>query len=125
MTRDEVVEILSYVQAFDRRNVGDVEIEAWHSLLANLDAGDVGRVVRAHFAETTEWLMPAHIVRGVKEVQAGRLRRYGSIIPEEVWPELEHEQDAMVLLAKTRELGALVAAGRITRDRSGRPELPA
>lgn len=61
----ETTNALALAQAFDNRTVGEVNIRAWHSILSGADARDVMAAIRDHYAGTTEWIMPAHILRAV------------------------------------------------------------
>jgi len=61
----ETTNALALAQAFDNRTVGEVNIRAWFSVLVHADAADVMAAIRDHYATTTEWIMPAHILRAV------------------------------------------------------------
>ena len=59
----------------DRR--GDPAVWAWADALAEAgvtDLDDAIAAVNRWFARNDGWIMPAHIVAGVHEIQAGRLR---------------------------------------------------
>lgn len=70
----ETTQALALAQAFDNRTVGEVNIRAWFSVLFAADAADVMAAIRDHYAGTTEWIMPAHILRNVREMAASRER---------------------------------------------------
>lgn len=72
MNITETTNALALAQAFDNRTVGEVNIRAWHSVLFGADAADVMAAIRDHYAGTTEWIMPAHILRSVQEMAAKR-----------------------------------------------------
>lgn len=74
MNITETTNALALAQAFDNRTVGEVNIRAWHSVLSEEDATDVMTAIRDHYAGTTEWIMPAHILKGVREMAARRER---------------------------------------------------
>lgn len=61
----ETTQALALAQAFDNRTVGEVNIRAWFSVLFRADADDVMAAIRDHYAGTTEWIMPAHILAAV------------------------------------------------------------
>lgn len=61
MTYQQVSLLLSKVQAYDNRDIGEAVIRAWHESLGDLELGDCLAAVTHHFAESQAWLMPAHI----------------------------------------------------------------
>jgi len=74
MNLKETNTALALVQAFDRRTVGEVDVRAWQSVLGDLEVADVMEAVRRHYADSSEWMMPAHVRRGVAEIVAERNR---------------------------------------------------
>lgn len=72
MNINETTQALALAQAFDNRTVGEVNIRAWHSVLGDADAADVMTAIRDHYAETTEWIMPAHIRTAVRDMVSQR-----------------------------------------------------
>lgn len=74
MTPAEAAELLTIAAAFDRRTVGKADAIAWADALHGLRVEDCASAVRAHFAESTDWLMPATVRAGVKRVRAERIR---------------------------------------------------
>jgi hypothetical protein len=75
MTKSETAKLLTLIAAFDRRTIGDTDVEAWHLVLADLTAEDCAEAVRQHFTENTTWLMPAEVRR---LATAAARRRIGS-----------------------------------------------
>lgn len=80
LSKREVASLLALAATFDRRRgtVGEVDVEAWAA------AAHVGRwtfdsaveAVKAHYAESTENLMPAHITQRLRGEQR-QPARYG------------------------------------------------
>jgi hypothetical protein len=68
----ETTQALALAQAFDNRTVGEVNIRAWHAVLADADAADVMAAIRDHYAEHTDWIMPAHIRTAVRDMVTQR-----------------------------------------------------
>ena len=60
------------MSTFDSRSVGVETVEAWWPILADVDVQEAVTVVRNHFATTTDYLMPAHILGGVKRLSGPR-----------------------------------------------------
>ena len=74
MNLKETNTALAMVQAFDRRTVGEVDVRAWHSVLGDLEMADVLEAVRRHYADSSEWMMPVHVRRGVALLVKERAR---------------------------------------------------
>jgi hypothetical protein len=68
MDINETTQALALAQAFDNRTVGEFNIRAWHAVLGDADAADVMAAIRDHYAEHTEWIMPAHIRTAVRDM---------------------------------------------------------
>ena len=61
MTKTETAELLTVIAAFDRRTLGDADVEAWHLIIADLDRDDCAEAVKHHYATRRDWLMPADV----------------------------------------------------------------
>lgn len=72
MNKTEVAKLLTLVSAFDSRTVGVDTVEAWFPILADVKVDDAVTVVRNHFATSTAYLMPAHIIDGTKSLKGPR-----------------------------------------------------
>lgn len=72
MNINETTKALALVQAFDNRTVGEVNVRAWHAILSDADAADVMEAIRLHYAERTDWIMPAHIRQSVRDIVRAR-----------------------------------------------------
>lgn len=64
----ETANVLALAQAFDNRTVGEVNVRAWYAVLGDLAAEDVVKAVEAHYSTETAWIMPAHVVAFVKDL---------------------------------------------------------
>lgn len=68
MNSDDIINLLSIAAAYDRRTIGEADVVAWSA------AADIGRwtyeearlAIQAHYAEDTDWLMPAHITQRIR-----------------------------------------------------------
>ena len=77
MSTDDVVDLLSAITAYDNRNASTANVLAWAK------AAELGRwtlpealdAVHAHFVESTDFLMPAHITTRVKATRQDRALR--------------------------------------------------
>ncbi|KAA9133737.1 hypothetical protein [Microbacterium caowuchunii] len=73
MTTEELTVLLARIQVIDNRQVDALTLQAWEPLLAGIAYADAVAAVNAHFRDTTEYLMPAHIVRRVREARRAAL----------------------------------------------------
>lgn len=65
MNRAEIAELLTVIATLDRRTLGESDVIAWHGTLGDLRAQECKDAAVRHYAESTDWLMPAHIRRRV------------------------------------------------------------
>jgi hypothetical protein len=69
--------VLAKIQAFDNRNVDDPTAIAWQEILEPYAAQDCLDAVAGYFKSNTGWIMPAHIVDRVREIEEARVRALG------------------------------------------------
>lgn len=74
MTPEETGKLLATCASFDRRKVGALDVIAWHRVLGEMSLPDCEDAVYAHYGDTTDWIMPAHIRRRVLEIRRMRLQ---------------------------------------------------
>jgi hypothetical protein len=79
VTLDETIDLLTTAAAFDRRTVGEADAIAWHAAIGDLSFDDSRAAVVAHYTETSDWVMPAHVRARVRAMRRDRLTR--EIIP--------------------------------------------
>lgn len=84
MTPSEAAQVLATAAAFDRREVSELDAEAWHATFAAAHLGDLSLVdakaaVVAHYAKTRQWLMPSDVIDFCKRVRRERIRAAGNI----------------------------------------------
>ena len=63
MKRAEIARLLTMAAAFDRRTLGEADVAAWHSVLDDLDFPEAESALKAHYADTREFVMPSDIRR--------------------------------------------------------------
>lgn len=79
MKPSEAAVILAKISAYDRRTSGDADAEAWAEALdGQVTIQDALTAVRDHFRESTEWLMPAEVIRRAREIRRRRVREIGT-----------------------------------------------
>lgn len=67
MNYEDAAAVLAKIQAYDGRNVASANVAAWNEALADIDLEPALAAVTVHFQESTEWLMPAHLVKLVND----------------------------------------------------------
>jgi hypothetical protein len=116
MTRNQVVDLLTAISAYDNRKPNEGAILAWGT------AAEMGRwtlpealaAVKAHFFEETAYLMPAHVAKRIKDARQDKALRAETLAIESgpVHPEVQ---------ARVEKVVAELAAG-MGWDRSSRKE---
>jgi hypothetical protein len=68
MTQNEIVDLLSVVTAYDNRNASKAAVLAWGtaSEIGRWTFPEALRSVHEHYAESTDFIMPAHVTRRIK-----------------------------------------------------------
>ena len=120
MNAGETSRILALCASYDRRKTGEADVLAWHRIIGDLPFTDCEQAVLAHYGETTDWIMPAHVRNRVKEARRERILTAGIPAPP---PELLDDppaysaalQAAATAIADGRDPDAAMAA--ITRQR--------
>lgn len=125
MILDEMGRVMAAVAVFEYRfgNPSMDVLQAWHSVLADLDVNDAVEAVRRYYAVNTDRIMPGHIRAGVKEIQAERRRAQPSevrALPSRFEDDVNREVRMERGAASVKEvLGPLLE--HVARSR---PELP-
>ncbi|MFD1505270.1 hypothetical protein FE374_09325 [Georgenia yuyongxinii] len=82
MKPSEAAKVLTYVAAFNGRTVGKTDAMAWADALhPDVTYEDAKTAVAQHFAESTDWCMPAHINQRVKTIWRERVDAIGGAVP--------------------------------------------
>jgi hypothetical protein len=68
MNLSQTAKLLSMIAAFNNRTIGEADVAAWQSVLPDVELPDAEEAVRRHYAENTEWLMPAHVRHLVRDI---------------------------------------------------------
>lgn len=72
MILSEAAHLLSTIASFNNRTIGESDVIAWQSVLADVPLADAEEAVRRHYAEHIEWMMPAHVRRLVRDIERDR-----------------------------------------------------
>lgn len=77
MEPEVIGDVLGVAAAFDNRTVGVADSAAWYRVIGHLDRAEVEEAIIAHYTETTDRIMPAHVLARVSKIRALRLAHAG------------------------------------------------
>ena len=68
MNKQECAKVLAKIQLGDNRQVDAATLAEWFDTIGHLEFEDAVGAVRLHRQESTDWLMPAHVIRNVRRL---------------------------------------------------------
>lgn len=74
MTPREAAVLLTKLAAYDNRQPSEAAARAWAEVLIDVDLQEALDAVPEHFRQSTDWVMPAHILRIVEDHRRERHR---------------------------------------------------
>lgn len=124
MTPAEVIDLLTLAAAYDRRTVGQADVEAWGAMAAKCGwtAAHARRAVLEHFDRSDRPVMPAHINQIIDETT----RRIRAKFTESITPPRELADDPRAEIAWRRQYTAEYVEHALDAWAAGQaiPELP-
>lgn len=95
MNESETRMILAQASALDNRKVNDAMIIIWHTAFQGYAYDEVAWALRQHIQTSTEYLVPAHLIRSINEKrhEYRRSNPSGSLTGD-AWLEQEREEIA-------------------------------
>ena len=111
MRLSEAGELIALISAYDNRRMSEEVSAAWYDLLAPYTLHEAKHAVKKHFHESTDYLMPAHIVRIIKTERRNRLAKVETIVPSRA-----DMTSAAAELATTKALSKAIASGELTPE---------
>ena len=81
MNTQEAAALLGIAAAFDNRKPDPDAAKAWSVALDGFRFEDCRDVIVAHYRGSSDWLMPSHIIAGVKRIRSKRLEEAPPLIP--------------------------------------------
>lgn len=81
MDRRETAALLALMAARDGRQVGAVEVEAWHEDIGRWDLATAREAVHRHYTRSRDFMRPYDLIRAIREIRGERLDAYGEIVP--------------------------------------------
>lgn len=113
MNLSETARLLTTMAAYDRRTIGDADVVGWQAVLSDAPFEDCMEAVQRHYAENTDWMMPAHVRRLVRDIHGEResaARATGwapgqyKVPKAEAMPEIAGKVDESTISAPVRAL---------------------
>jgi len=77
MTPAEAAALLAVAAAFDNRKPDADAAQAWAYALEDRPFIDCRDAIVAHYRHTNDWLMPNHVIAGVRKIRDKRLDDFG------------------------------------------------
>lgn len=111
MRLSEAGELLALISAYDNRNTSEEVSAAWYDLLAPYTLHEAKHAAKKHFHESTDYLMPAHIVRIIKAERRARLAKVETIVTSRA-----DMTDTATELTATKALSKAIASGELTPE---------
>lgn len=81
MNRSQTALLLGLAAAYDRRTIGEADVEAWHDVLGDISFADAKTAVKDHYRESNDWIMPAMIRKAVRKIRADRINKAPQVDP--------------------------------------------
>jgi len=72
MNEPEAFKLLTLASARDNRTVDQAIAKVWAQDLARIDYNDAVEALSLHYSETSDWLLPVHVVRCVTRIRTQR-----------------------------------------------------
>lgn len=116
MTPAEVIDLLTVAAAYDRRTVGEADVEAWSDAATRekWTFAEAQEAVKSHYASSAQFLMPGHVTERISRGRRpiGQPPKYVGLTPEQQ----EFEQ-----LNRARMVGLIGPAFSMPTDQPQQP----
>lgn len=86
MTHNEIVKLLQIAAAYDNRTANEGAVHAWTdaSVRERWTYQDAAEAIKAHYAESTTYLMPGHVTQRIKSVRQDAAMRAPIDMPDPI-----------------------------------------
>ncbi len=112
MTPEETGRILGEIALCDNRKVDVPMVAQWHRMIGGLAYRDTSQAVVEYFAESTEYLKPADLIRRVKAIRERRITAAPiDAPPAEPGPYVEQLRSTVRQLADGFRMPAAITSG--------------
>lgn len=112
MNHLEAIHLLARVAAYDHRQVGTADVDAWTETLADITHADATQAVDTHYRRTRTPITPADVYAEVRRIRRDRLDHAGRTPQPPVDPDDVHTW----LAARRAQLAAIADGQPITRS---------
>lgn len=112
----EAGRLLAKVSGNDGREVGEVTVLAWQETLADVPYPDAMAAVTRHYRQSTDFLMPAHLVILVEQLRRERRQAERDDAHDGRLQEYDKRPTLAALPASTRKAVAAVTGRRVTHN---------
>ena len=126
MTPAQAAALLTIAAAYDNRKPDEDQARAWAMILGDLRFEDCRDAVLRHYRKSREWLMPAEVIEGVREIRNERWDRFikdhtpGYLpIPRRFDGDPEKEQAWWADVAPKIRNGEITTAAQLDLDAEG------
>lgn len=75
MNKEEIAAVVAKVKLGDNREVNELVLREWFDTIGHLRFQDAVEAVTMHRQESTDYLMPVHIVRNVRRIVDARVEQ--------------------------------------------------
>lgn len=72
MTPADMADVLSAAGIYDGRTIAEADVAAWHMAVGEYDRDDAMAAVVRHYADSTEWMKPAHLKQKILAIRNER-----------------------------------------------------
>ena len=72
MTPSDMADVLSAAGVYDGRKISQADVAAWHAAVGQFGRDDALAAVVRHYANSTEWMKPAHLKAHILEIHHER-----------------------------------------------------
>lgn len=105
MTLEECAQVLTKIQLGDNRQADRLVLAEWFDTIGHLDFGDAVGAVKLHRQESTDYLMPAHVIAGARRLADERARdlRRGRQVQLPGWIVAANERAELRALGRAHE----------------------
>lgn len=120
MRRSETALVLAKIAAFDNRRLDPPDaadtplLNAWHEVIGDLGVTEALAAVAAHYRDSRDWLMPAHLRQRVVQARTARLAAAPGVA--ELMADVHPDTPGYQQLYQARR-GAIAAGATVERAR--------
>lgn len=116
MTPTDAAKLLTLAAAYDNRKPDPDAAAAWAAALGNLSPRDCNHAIVAHYRESSEWMMPVHVITRVRAMRVERMKAVWNLTPPESLGELDGDEHTRAYLAWLQDACRRLEEGEPVED---------